>query len=147
MRIRRDLAHSPARGAEKRGSARACRRSHLEDALGGEADALGVVQLTVLRLCVELGEEGRVLHSHAFQFATDWPDDCLELGELGREVRFGRKIIGGVGEAAETEIDDLGGGERLLARLLQERLRVDAREPVERLLVGVAADVTVSSFG
>ncbi len=131
---------------DPRPRARWPRRSHLEDALGGEADALGVVQLAVLRLRVKLGEEGRVLRSHGIQLAADGADDRLERGELGREGLLGRKSFGGVGEAAETELDDLGRGERLLPRLLQELLRVDAREPVERLLGAALMSLSSSAY-
>jgi hypothetical protein len=110
------------------------RDPHLEDALRGEDDALGLVDLAVLRLGVELGEEGRVLRRHGLELVAERADDRLELGLLRREGLFGREGLGRVGNGAEAELDDLGRWEGLLACLLEELLRVNARNSVEWLL-------------
>ncbi len=43
----------------------------LEDAIGGEADALGLGELAVVRLGVELREEGSVLHPYGCEPAAE----------------------------------------------------------------------------
>ncbi len=55
--------------------------------------------------------------------------------------------LGALGEGAEIEVDDLGSGEGLLTRLLEELVRVDAREPVERLLRDSYVVVNFSQIG
>jgi hypothetical protein len=111
-----------------------CDPLHLEDAPSRDDDALGLVQLSVLRLGVEPGEVGRVLPRRRLELVGNWANGGLELGQLGRAGLGGREVLRRVGNAAEAEVDDLGRGEGLLARLLEELVHVDGNKAVERLL-------------